>query len=288
MTVDNTLLQTIATFKLHALSTPKLDAEVLLSYVIKHDRAWLLAHPEYVLSAKQLQKYQSYIARRIANQPIAYITGKKDFYGREFSVNKHVLVPRPESESFITLLKYLKNELDLHVKKRIVSPLPEHAHLSGFLHNILDMGTGSGCLAITVKLEFGDTFVTATDTSTAALKIAIKNALTYEVPVVFKKQNLLNGDKNGYDVVLANLPYVPIDMQDKSILHEPPKALYSGSDGLSHYRKLFKQLAHKHIRFVMTESLLDQHKKVEELANKANYQHTKTDNLVQLFTKISG
>jgi len=154
------------------------------------------------------------------------------------------------------------------------------------VHNLLDMGTGSGNLAITVKLEYPDMYVTATDTSDNALKIAAQNSLRHQAAVTFKEQNLLAHDKEGYDVILANLPYVPTGPEpDQSIAMEPVEALFSGFDGLDHYRMLFAQLEPKHIRFVMIESLLTQHAAVEVLAEEANYKLTQSEGLVQLFTK---
>lgn len=251
------------------LPTAQLDSEVLLAFVLGKDRSWLHAHIDDELDSKMKAKFQKLIARRITGEPVAYIVGSKEFYGRDFTVNKRVLVPRPESEALIELLKHLKSDHAIH----------------GFLHNVIDIGTGSGCLAITAKLEFEDIYVTATDTSTAALKVAIANAATYNTPIVFKKQSLLTGDKQGYDIIMANLPYVPEHMQDPSIMHEPYSALFSGDDGLDHYRELFKQLADKHIRFVLAESLESQHAEVKKLAAGASYELIKTDGLVQAFRK---
>ena len=249
--------------------TARLDTEILLATLLGRDRSWIHAHPEYILHVSDIHNLDDMIQRRVNGEPVAYITGNKEFYGRDFTVNKSVLVPRPESESFIELLRGLKNDKSI----------------PGFLHQVLDMGTGSGCLAITAKLEFPDLVVTATDTSLSALKVAIDNAKKHDKSIVFRKQSLLAGDKQGYDIVLANLPYVPETMQDKSIMHEPRMALFSGHDGLNHYRKLFEQLEPKHIRFIMTESLLNQHANIEELASQANYTLVKTDGLVQLFAK---
>jgi len=246
-----------------------LDSEVLLSNILSKDRSWLHAHPEHALQRSDICKLEEQVARRVDGEPIAYIIGKKEFYGRDFAVNPDVLVPRPESESFIELLIELKNDKSV----------------PGFLHQVLDMGTGSGCLAITAKKEFPDMLVTATDTSVGALRTAIANAKQHSVSIVFKNQSLLNSDKQGYDVIIANMPYVPDTMQDRSIKAEPAEALFSGSDGLSHYRKLFKQLESKHIRFVMTESLSSQHGDIKELAIQANYDIVKTSGLVQLFSK---
>ncbi|NBU33376.1 peptide chain release factor N(5)-glutamine methyltransferase [bacterium] len=266
MTINKHLLDAAKQLK---TPTPRLDAEVLLCFVLGKDKAWLRAHDDAALTDEQIKKYLKFVTRRALGEPLAYIVGSKEFYGRDFVVNKHVLVPRPESESFIELLKELKNNTTIH----------------GFLHSVIDIGTGSGCLAITTKLEFPDTFVTATDISSAALKVAIANALHYETPVVFKKQSLLTGDKQGYDVILANLPYVPEAMQNPSIMREPAKALFSGADGLDQYHKLFKQLSDKHIRFVLTESLLLQHEAIILLAKAASYELIKTDGLVQAFRK---
>jgi release factor glutamine methyltransferase len=267
-----TYLQALKTSK-QVLESPtaQLDAEVLLCQVLGKDRAWLHAHDDEELSTHMQKQFDTLIRRRATGEPVAYILGWKEFYGREFTVNTNVLVPRPESESFIELLKAMKADPDFH----------------GFLHQALDMGTGSGCLAITIKLEFPDMLVTATDTSKPALKIAIANALAHDASVIFKEQSLLSGDKTGYDVVLANLPYVPEAIHDRSILSEPAEALFSGTDGLDHYRELFSQLTPKHIRFVMTESLLTQHAAMIALAEKAGYTLTKTDGLVQLFTKAT-
>lgn len=250
--------------------TAQLDGEVLLAHVLNKDRSWLHAHSEDELSKEEKAKYSEYVNKRLLGEPVAYIVGFQEFYGRKFTVDSNVLVPRPESESFVELLKELAR-----------MPAPQG------IHHILDMGTGSGCLAITAKLEVSRLYVTATDTSKDALSVAARNALAFACPITFKEQSLLTSDKEGYDLILANLPYVPENMQDPSITREPDEALYSGIDGLDHYTKLFEQLADKHIRYVMTESLVMQHKELKKLAEKARYRLEKTDGLVQLFVKTT-
>ena len=248
-------------------STPKLDTEVLLAHVLQKDRSWLVAHDEYSPTTEELGSFTAYIERRKEGEPLAYILGYKDFYGRKFSVTSGVLTPRPETESFIALLAELRKTERVHA--------------------VVDIGTGSGCLAITCKLEFPDIYVTATDTSKRALAIAAKNALQHQAAITFREQDLLVGDKEGYDIVLANLPYVPTHMQHDSIAYEPDEALYSGADGLDHYKRLWQQLAKKHIYFVMTESLVSQHSNNTILAEAAQYRHVKSDGLVQLFAKVT-
>ena len=247
----------------------RLDSELLLSHLLQKDRSWVHTHPEHILQRSDLCKLDEMVERRVSGESIAYILGYKEFYGRNFIVNSDVLVPRPESESFIEMLGDLAK----------VRP-PQG------IHNVLDMGTGSGCLAVTTKLEYPHLNVFASDISKAALQVAIKNSQEYKVPITFKIQSLLNNDKQGYDVIIANLPYVPESMKDKSIMSEPPEALFSGSDGLKHYTRLFEQLEPKHIRYVLLESLLLQHDSISKLAIESGYKLTRTDGLVQLFTKV--
>jgi len=157
------------------------------------------------------------------------------------------------------------------------------------LHQVLDMGTGSGCLAVTVKLENPSLKVFATDISKKALTVAEQNARKHEVEIRFKVQSLLDGDEIRYDIILANLPYVPEDMKHISIQKEPREALYSGIDGLDHYRRLFNQLESKRvkIKYILTESLIKQHAEVENLATVTGYILKDTSGLVQLFMKLS-
>lgn len=266
MTYGEWLLQTTEQLEKTGSKTPRLDALLLLEMVSGRGRANLLASTKEKLSVMRQGKLKKLLERRAAGEPMAYIAGQKEFYGRDFTVNKWVLVPRPESEDFLELLKELRKT------ERV--------------HSLIDIGTGSGNLAVTVKLEYPDMYVFASDTSKEALEIAIQNSRRHDAPVTFKEQSLLSGDKEGYDVILANLPYVPTGPEpDPSIAHEPSEALFSGPDGLEHYRMLFGQLAPKHIRFVLTESLQSQHRAIEELARAANYDLTKTKGLVQLFTK---
>lgn len=248
------------------VDSPRRDALVLLEDTIDKDRAWVLSHPEYSLQCPTLETLDSLIERRINREPLAYIRGKAWFYKRFFTVTSDTLIPRPESESFIELIKEIKPA------------------------SIVDVGTGSGALAITAKLELPDSRVTATDISKEALKIAKQNAKTHDVEIEFLHGSLLEPIYNlkpvTYNLLMANLPYVPEDLiTSPEIALEPAQALFSGKDGLDHYREFWQQITDLSNKptYILTESLESQHEDVEKLAVVAGYKLQKTDVLVQLF-----
>lgn len=247
------------------VDSPRRDALVLLEHTLNKDRAWVLAHPEYELGEDELKAVNNLVARRIQREPLAYIREKAWFYGRFFKVNNNVLIPRPESEDFIDLIK------DLEPK------------------TIIDIGTGSGALAITAKLELPESEVIATDIDASALEIANKNAHAHNVSVEFLQGSLLeplgNMNPQGYTII-ANLPYVPDKLiTSPEIIKEPKLALFSGADGLDHYRELWGQIANLDQKpdYVLIESLESQQEKLEELAEEYKYKLTKTDRLVSVF-----
>lgn len=257
-----------ATKQLHAagVESARLDALILLEDVLGRDRANLIAHPEIALTEAQEALLNTYIARRCNHIPLTYIRGRAAFYGRDFTVNTHTLVPRPETEAMITLLKKLR--------------LPAHPCIA-------DIGTGSGCLGVTAALELLQSEVFLYDTSAAALKVASINARQLGVRAHIAEQDLLTHDAHHYDVILANLPYVPTTYPvNKAATHEPPVALFSGIDGLDHYRRFWQQVAISRPRYVITEALPDQHSSLEQLAYKANYTPSATEGLAQSFTLL--
>jgi release factor glutamine methyltransferase len=268
MTIAEWLVATMVSLKNAGVDSPRRDALVLLEDTLEKDRAWVLAHSEYALNDGELKRVNLLIEERLQRIPLAYIRGKAWFYGRFFEVNQSVLIPRPESESFIELLK------ELRPKK------------------IIDIGTGSGALAVTAKLELPEIEVIATDMSSEALIVAQKNAQTHHVDITFISGNLLMpiSDSEALGAtIITNLPYVPHSMQTQPELAlEPPEALYSGQDGLDHYREFWKQLKNREIQptHILTESLELQHPALERLAAKAGYHLKQTDVLVQLFTSV--
>lgn len=202
--------------RLGACTTPRLDAELLLAHVTRRQRTALFAHPDDVLSDTQLQHYHDLLAHRVAGKPLAYITGEREFWSRVFKVTEATLIPRPETE--------------LLVERTLV-------HLSAEQPSLLDLGTGSGVIAITLASERPQLTVTATDVSTAALTVAKANAATH----CNGRISFIQSDwfcalaQQAYDVIVSNPPYVAsIDncLQQGETRFEPRNALAAGEAGL--------------------------------------------------------
>jgi release factor glutamine methyltransferase len=216
------------------LSTPtvsqteaSLDASLLAGYILQRPRSWVLAHPETELNSEQLTSLERLLERLSAGEPLAYLTGIREFYGLKFAVTPDVLVPRPETEILVeTALDWLRS----HPGMRCA----------------VDVGTGSGCIAVTLAHAIPGLHVTAVDISPAALSIARRNAEQHGVAsrVDCVQGDLLAGLSGPYDLVGANLPYIP--SADAEALpvgrFEPRLALDGGPDGLDLVRRLLAQL----------------------------------------------
>lgn len=269
MTVFEWLKASMIKLRDAGVDSPRRDCMVLVEDLLGKDRSWVNAHGEYELTEEQVASLDRQIKKRLNRVPLAYIRGKAWFYKRFFEVNLDVLIPRPESESFIELL------LEMHKEKSLENS------------RIADIGTGSGALGITAALEIPGASVDLYDVSDAALDMARKNANNHEVPLGFYKSDLLDDLKDRYDILLANLPYVPDDLvTSPEIKAEPKLALFSGDDGLDHYQRFWQQtkdLGHKP-KYILAESLEDQHGELEKMAKKAGYNLQKTEVLVQQFT----
>ncbi len=266
MTIADWLV--LAMVKLQKAEVPngRREAIILLADLFQKDKSWIHTHPEHILNDLQIRELNFKVKRRTQRIPLAYIRGFAEFYGRLFMVNSHVLIPRPESENFIPLLRELQLELP----------------------RIADIGTGSGCLAISAALEMPEATVHAYDLSPDALMVTKYNAKLYHVKIRAIQSNLLkNLHKHRYDAMLVNLPYVPKDLiTSPEITKEPRIALFSGKDGLDHYRAFWDQiqsLQHKP-KYILTESLEEQQDSLESLAVAAGYDLEKTDVLIQRFT----
>lgn len=226
MTTIQSWLETASVkLKLAGIPSARLDAELLLAKAIEKSREYILSHPETPLrKGWTLAQLKTNLKRRCMREPMAYILGQKEFYGRMFQVNKDVLIPRPESEVMIELLGGLR---------------PSRA-------TIIDVGTGSGCLAISATLKFPTSRVIATDTSKKALIVAKTNAKKYDAQVTFLEGSLLEPVRHkGFQplIILANLPYVDESWREVSpeTAYEPRDALYATDNGLELVLRLITQ-----------------------------------------------
>jgi release factor glutamine methyltransferase len=198
------------------------EVRILLGHALDTNRAWLIAHELDELPAAALEAYEKLLARRLAGEPVAYLLGEKEFFGRSFHVTPDVLVPRPETELLV----------DLALEK-----LP-----AGRPARVLDLGTGSGCIAITLALERADCGIVAVDQSAAALAVAKQNAVHLGAKLGFYPGNWYQALPAGtakFDIIASNPPYVAEgDAHLAALTHEPSAALASGTDGLDDIRRI--------------------------------------------------
>lgn len=277
MTIGEFQKKSVTKLEKSRIDSAQLDVLVLLEDVLGKDRSWILAHPESPLATTYVRVLDKKIARRTLHEPLAYIRGKTEFYRRNFCVNKYILEPRPESETIITLLK----------------PLVRQSSTPGELHidKVIDVGTGSGALAITVKLEQPDTDVIAIDIDPNCLKVAQKNAKIHGVNIKYLQGDLLEPLSADYQlstaILMANLPYVPDDSTiNLAASMEPKIAIFGGPDGLDIYRRLFEQLSGQNKpKYVLSESMPSQHRKLAKIALEAGYVADNTEGFIQVFLK---
>ena len=239
----------------------KRDAETLLLHLIGKNKAWLMAHAEDDFAGCTAIHYAGLLDRRRKGEPIQYIIGETEFYGMSFRVTPDVLIPRPETEHLVEKVVQLIPALDRRPEKffsiRKVRPAfrdGKRTHREGDPNQIswpprvLDVGTGSGCIAISIAHDWGEVEITAIDSSASALEVARSNAegLGFADCIRFLQGDLLApiaGER--FDIIVSNPPYVPVtDRNSLSIEvrdHEPALALFAGDDGLEVYRRLIPQ-----------------------------------------------
>lgn len=215
--------------------TPDLDAQVLLAHLTGKPRTWLAAHPESPLSDPQLAAVEEAIFKLTAGTPLPYILGHWEFFGLDFEIAPDVLIPRPETELLV-------EQAILWLQSR---PVTSQTSLRA-----ADVGTGSGCIAVSLASHISDLRVLATDLSLPALKVAHHNALRHRVAdrVDFVQCDLLPPHpdplptESHFDIICANLPYIPTETLERLSIfgHEPALALNGGSDGLDSIRHLLK------------------------------------------------
>ncbi|TVR75121.1 MAG: peptide chain release factor N(5)-glutamine methyltransferase [Sphaerobacteraceae bacterium] len=227
MTVSDLLREGTRTLRESVSESPGLDAEILLREALGATREQLFdALPSPVRPAAAIS-YRKLLKQRVDGIPIAYITGRREFYGHEFIVNSHVLVPRPETEFLV--------EFALEWLKQKEEPC-----------RVVDVGTGSGAIAISVALETASQHIMlASDVSPEALDVAARNAEALGAIVQFVEGSLIDWLEEPVDLILANLPYLRPDQAHDGIEHEPAVALYAGDDGFSLNRSLLEDAPNK-------------------------------------------
>ena len=253
----------------------RLDSEVLLAHVLKKDRSWLIAHCDEELAEHQIKEFDELVERRKNHEPVAYITGEKEFYGRKFKVDKRVLIPRPATETLVDevigvlecwnigMLEYSKitdADTDIVIFTNIFDvQQSEFSNQSSAINTqppresitIVDVGTGSGCIGITLALEIPNIKIICTDISEGALEVAKENARLHGVfdRISFQKSDLISNKliTNNYKlktfIVVSNPPYISLNKQLPPDVadFEPKSALYAGTDGMDIVKKLYEQ-----------------------------------------------
>lgn len=265
MTVGDLLHQATVTFEQAGIASARLDAQILVGRALKQNKAWLLAHSDDELPASTLPLLHDQIRRRAAREPIAYILGVREFYGRNFKVTPEVLIPRPATEQLVAQLRTL--------------PLPDNA-------TVLDVGSGSGAIAITTALELPHTQVAACDISPEAVAVAESNAERLGAQVYFFTSDLLEHAEK-YDLIVANLPYVAHDWErSPETSFEPTLALFAHDNGLALIKKLLAEApAHLNINgFLVLEADPRQFSAIKQAAD-AHFVFVSSEDFTLIFQR---
>jgi len=240
----------------------RLDGQLLLLHAVgrpNHDRSWLVTHDDQRLQAPEVGTFEALVARRLAGEPLAYIVGVKEFFGLSFGVSNAVLIPRPDTETVVQWALQTINALETDAS----TP------------HILDLGTGSGAIALAIKSQAPQCLVTAIDASATALAQAARNGQQLGLDVTWRQSDwFASVDHLLFDVIVSNPPYIAAnDPHLRDLRHEPLSALASGADGLDDLRHI---IAHSgpYLReggWLLLEHGYDQAKPVAELLKAAGF-----------------
>ncbi len=241
----------------------ELDAEVLLCFVLNKSRSHLRAWPEKQLSAEQLEQFKQLIEQRQQGTPVAYLTGNKEFWSRDFKVSPAVLIPRPDTELLI--------ELSLDILNSQSNP------------RIIDLGTGSGIIAITLAAERPDIEVIATDLSLEALTIARQNAVSHQIQNIQFIQSCWFNDVSAakFDLIISNPPYIAANdphLSEGDLRFEPSSALIAENQGLQDIQNIADN-ARQYLNnnaSLLIEHGFDQQSEVQAIFKACHYSHIKT------------
>jgi release factor glutamine methyltransferase len=270
------------------ISNPKLDSRLLLEFALDEPLSYILAHPDKPLSENQHKAFLQALARRMQLEPMAYIIGKKEFYGYEFIVNKHVLIPRPDTELLVDLAldvyctdsKNCHPELDSGSKQPV--EILNQVQDDNVSVSILELGVGSGCVIISLLLESSGISALGVDISDEALEVTKANAIIHKVK---DRLDLIKSDwfENialdcKFDIIISNPPYISDSdieiMSRETILHEPHTALFAANEGLASYETIAQNAKNylKPAGSLILEIGINQKDHIIELFAKHSYQ----------------
>ena len=259
MNIENILNEGIDILQKNKIANPQLDSEILLSNSIKRDKKHIILNPKEFLNSEQLGKFKSLIERRKKGEPIAYLINKKEFWKDEFFVNKDVLIPRPDSELIIEqVLKIYSKDVQLQV---------------------LDIGTGSGCILLSILKERSNFYGTGIDISKKSINVSKFNAkqLNLTNRVKFFHSSVDNFNNGKYDIIVSNPPYIEqlsLKYLEKDVVNfEPKLALSGGFDGFSKIRKVINKasiLIKKNGKFIL-EIGFNQKNKVKKILKEEGF-----------------
>ena len=260
MNIENILSEGINILQKNKIANPQLDSEILLSNSIKRDKKHIILNPKEILNSEQLGKFKSLIERRKKGEPIAYIINKKEFWKDEFFVNKDVLIPRPDSELIIEqVLKIYSKDVQLQV---------------------LDIGTGSGCILLSILKERYNFYGTGIDISKKSINVSKFNAkqLNLTNRVKFFHSSVDNFNNGKYDIIVSNPPYIEqlsLKYLEKDVVNfEPKLALSGGFDGFSKIRKVINKasiLIKKNGKFILEIGFNQKNKVIKILKEEGFY-----------------
>ena len=259
MNIENILIEGTNTLKQSGVSNPQLDCEILLSNLINKDKKYIILNPRQILNDEQLSDFKSLIEKRKKGEPIAYLINKKEFWNNEFFVNKDVLIPRPDTELII---------------EEVLKIYSKNTHLQ-----VLDIGTGSGCILLSILKERKYFYGTGIDISKKSINVSKFNAkkLNLENRVKFFHSSVDNFTVGKYDLIVSNPPYielVSLKYLERDVVNfEPKLALSGGFDGFSKIRKVINKancLIKKNGKFIL-EIGFNQKNKVKEILKQEGF-----------------
>jgi len=228
-TIQSTLTFAITELHAKAIENPRQDARLLLAHVLNKDQSFLLAYPETPLSKNQHAKFTNLLQQRLQGRPISKIIGYKEFWSLRFITSEHVLDPRPDSET-------------------LIESVLDHVPNKNTPYRILDLGTGSGCLLLTLLTEYKNATGIGVDLSPQALNVAQQNAQSLKIHdrVALINARWADALHEKFDIIISNPPYIPsadiAALQDEVKIHDPLLALDGGLDGLDCYREIYQHI----------------------------------------------